>query len=334
MRSIPHRLSSFAPLVLLGVAACTAPTAPSTAAPSLAPDAGPAVGDAADAGAAPLFPHVGLAPLPAFQPGMSAYDPEPACPPALVLGAGERLSASTAAADFGLSVTPDELSAAWMTESDGGAVTVHYVDRATAAEPFAAARTVTGAFEAGRVALSSDGLELAVVDAGGLGFSVLRRDARSEAFGEPEVGPFEVLDAQGSDVLAPAGERYADPLFANGDRYFVFARVSANGAGTVYVGSRFFDTAPFSPGTPFAEEALAPSGAKRKTVTGASADVRTLFVWDEAASKSVVVRLSARGDVEGTTDLGAARDVQPTADCRVFWFTSGSPADVRRFAAP
>jgi len=320
-------LLALAPLVGVGVAACTGPAAPSADVPAAAPD------PVAVASAQQRHPHVDLTPLPAVHRGIGAYDPEPTCPGDLALGVGERLAASTGGPDLGLSVTPDELSAAWMTEH-GGAVTIHYVDRAKSTDAFGAARAVTGAFEPGRIALSSDGNDLAVVDSGGLGFSVLRRSERSEAFGEPEVGPFELLDAQGKDELGPAGDHYADPLFANGDRYFIFSRVSPSGSGTVLLGSRFFAAAPFSPGVPFSQEALAPTGSRRKSVTGASVDVRTLFVWDEAASRSIVVRLTAPGAIESTTALGAARDVQPTADCHVFWFTSGSPSVVRRFAAP
>lgn len=328
MRTFPHLLSASLSLsALLGIAACAAPEVPMSAPDVRKPDAG--MEEVADS----RNPHTDLSPLPLFVPGISAFDPEPQCPSELTLGAGEKLAASTGGGDLGLSVTPDELSAAWTTES-GGVVTIHYVDRSKATDPFGAARTVTGAFAPGRVALKSDGLELAVVDAGGLGFSVLRRTERSETLGDPEVGPFELLGNQGRDDLGPAGEHYADPLFAAGDRYFIFARVSAAGAGTVQLGSRFFAADPFSPGTPLAEAALAPVGGKRRSVTGASVDVRTLFVWDETVSKSVVVRLSARGEIESTKVLGAARDVQPTANCRVFWFTSGAPSDVRRFAAP
>jgi hypothetical protein len=327
------RLSSFAmsrllPLTL-GLAACSGPTAPPSAA---------STGSSHDteneiAHSAARRPRVDLALLPAFLPGIDGYDPEPLCPTVLSLAASERLASSTSGQDFGLSVTPDELSAAWMTESQG-AVTLHYVDRARSTDPFGVRRTVTGAFAVGRVALTADGLDLAVVDADGLGFSVLRREARAEAFGAPELGPFQLLDQEGREVLAPLGERYADPLFANAGGYFIFSRITADGAGTVNLGSRFFAGDPFSPGIPFAEEALAPVGTKRMSVTGASVDVRTLFVWDEAAAVSKVVRLSARGVVESTTLLGTARDVQPTADCRVLWFTSGSPADVRRSTVP
>ena len=324
MRTLPYLLSAS----LFTLAGCNAPPVPTAALSVATPDAG-VVDEIADT----RRPHTDLTPLPPVQPGISAYDPEPACSDQLTLGAGEKLGASTGGSDHGLSVTSDELSAAWMTES-GGAVTIHHVDRAHGTDAFGAPRSITGAFAAGRIALKSDGLELAVVDAGGLGFSVLRRSERGEAFGDPEVGPFELLDNQGRDELGPAGEHYADPLYANGDKYFIFSRVPASGAGKVHIGSRFMFGAPFSPGVPFAEEALAPAGSKRKSVTGASVDVRTLFVWDETAAKSVVVRLSAKGAIESTTDLGAARDVQPTADCRVFWFTSGSPSDVRRFAAP
>jgi hypothetical protein len=329
MRFFSFTLSGLLPLTLAVTAACSGPIgSPSAASTGAGPDAGPQLAHSAG-----RRPHTDLALLPAFLPGIDGYDPEPLCPTVISLGAGERLASSTSGQDFGLSVTPDELSAAWMTETQG-VVTLHYVDRARSTDAFGARRTVTGAFAVGRVALSADGLDLAVVDADGLGFSVLRREARAEAFGAPEVGPFELLDEAGRDVLAPLGERYADPLFANADGYFIFSRITADGTGTVHLGSRFFSRDPFSPGVPFAEEALAPIGAKRRSVTGASADVRTLFVWDEAAAVSQVVRLSARGVVESTTLLGAARDVQPTADCRVLWFTSGSPADVRRSTVP
>lgn len=329
LRYVPLSLASLTSLALLGFAAC-APPVPEAAQPAAqSPDSGIVVTHSA-----PRRPHDDVTPQPPIDAGMSAYDPPPQCPADLALGAGVRLAASTNARDFGLSVTHDELSAAWMTEA-GGEVTIHYVDRASATDAFGAARTVTGAFTPGRVALSSDGLDLAVVDADGLGFSVLRRAARTEALGEPEVGPFTNITAEGHEVLGPAGERYADPLFANGDGYFVFSRIGGtSGPGTVYVGSRFFPNDPFSPGVPFAQEALAPTGSHRKSMTGSSADVRTLFVWDEAVSKSVVVRLDARGAIESTTTLGSARDVQPTKDCRVFWFTSGSPSDVLRYAAP
>lgn len=327
MRAFQH-LVAIASFTLLGLASCAEPAPPSAVTFLPSADAGAAE----DAAAAPRRTPTYLPPLP-LDPGMSAYDPAPECPSRLSLGAGEKLPGSTSGHEFGLSVTHDELSAAWMTEHDG-AITIHYVDRVTSGESFGSPRSITGAFAAGRVALTSDGLDLAVVDAGGLGFSVLRRADRFDPFGDPEIGPFELLDEQGRDVLGPAGETYADPLFANGDRYFVFSRVAAGGGGSVQISSRFFGSAPFSPGVPFAEEALAPAGAKRKTVTGASADVRTLFFWDESVAQSSVVRLSAQGTVESSAVLGAARDVQPTGDCRVFWFTSGSPSDVMRFAAP
>jgi len=249
----------------------------------------------------------------------------------LSVGAGTLLPASTADDDFGLSVTADELSMAWVTSS-AGQVTVHYTDRAQKSDAFGPVKTVgpSSAFASARVALTPDGLGLAVVNADGLGFSLLSRAQRGDTFGAAAEGPFQLLNQQGVDVLGPAGQRYADPLFASGGAYFMFSRVGVGLGATVYAGTRIFANDPYSQGTPYAEAALMPTGVKRRFLTGASDDLRTLFVYDEAQSKSLAVSLSLTGAVVSTADLGAARDLQPSADCKSFYFTSGTPGDLRR----
>lgn len=287
------------------------------AAPGARPDGGgDATGAPVDAGGA------GDGPI--------SYDPPAVCPAAIALGAPALLPCSTAADDVGLSVTLDGRSAAWTTE-DGGVVTVHYVDRADVADAFGPERTTSGAFRLGRVALQEDGLGLAIVDADGLGFSLLARGDRGEAFGPPAAGPFETLNAQGLDELGPAGERFADPVFARGDTFILYTRVGA-GSSRTFVSTRFRTTAPFAGGAPFAEAALGGEAGRRRAVTGVSADVRTLFVWDEPTARSRVVTLTASGLVASDVELGPMRDVQPSADCRTFWFTADG--DVFAASAP
>ena len=293
---------------------------------SLDPDAtqdaaGPADADPdADAGTPPVADAAPDAP----------YATPPICPAVLALGTGTVQPMSTQKDDRGLSVTPDQLTAAWLT-TQGGEITLHYVDRALVTAAFGPAKTVHGAFASDRVALTPDGLGVAVTNDDRLGFSILRRAQRVDDFGAPEVGPFSVLDAQGQSVLGPAGEHYGDPLFALSAEYFVFSRYGDDPTvATVYLASRIFPTDPYSPGTPFGGGALAPVGDKRRIVTGASVDMRTLFVWDESTSTSVAVRVGPTGAIEGSTDVGARRDLQPSAACDAFWFTADEPGQIYR----
>lgn len=255
--------------------------------------------------------------------GSGSYDPAAICPASVVLGAGTLLPISTAEDDSGLSVTPDGLSAAWTTAA-GGIVTVHYVDRASATDGFGPARLVTGAFGSRRVALQHDGLGLALVNADGLGFAYLARADRTQIFAAATTQPFELLAAQGIEDLAPAGERFDNPVFARGDMFLFYTRVGPTASRT-FVSTRFSTSAPFAGGAPFAEAALGGEGegGQRRVVTGASEDVRTLFVWDEVAEKSRLVTLTASSAVAGDVELGTMRDVQPSADCTTFWFARG-----------
>jgi hypothetical protein len=308
------------------------PDAGSVPRDAAASDAGDAssVGDAGDAGVSPDGGDAGPADA-GGDAADAAVDPPGICGATLNVGNGAALPSSTAADDFGLSVTADELSMAWVTGT-AGQVTLHYADRAQKSDAFGATKTIgpSAAFAASRVALTPDGLGLAVVNADGLGFSLLSRAQRGDDFGAPTVGPFQLLNDQGANVLGPAGQRYADPLFASAAAYFVFSRFGGGLGTTVYAGTRIFATDPYSPGTPYAETALASTGGKRRIVTGASEDLRTLFVYDEAQSKSLAVSLGVTGAVTSTADLGPARDLQASGDCKAFYFTAGSPGDLRR----
>lgn len=280
-----------------------------------APEGGPDASDAGDADA-------------------PVYEDPPTCPPVITLGTPEALNVSTAAADVGLSVTPDGLTAAWTTE-ELGVVTVHYADRATMADPFGAAQSISGAFAPGRVALAASGLGLAVVNADGLGLTWFPRAARTDPFGAGEVGPFSGFPDFVTAELAP-GDRLANPMFARDDGFLLFTRVTADGNIT-YVTTRFDLAGPFAGGAKFVdtvfgiEPGVGIPGARR-VVTGASADLRTLFVWDETASKTRVIHLTAQNTLDTDVELGDMRDVGTTANCKTFYFTAGG--DLQRAAAP
>jgi hypothetical protein len=258
-------------------------------------------------------------------------DPAPLCA-TLSVGTGERLPISTADDDRGLSVTPSGLAAAWITGTDGS-VTIHYVDRADTSTPFDAERTITGAFAAERVALTPDGLGLAVVNSDRLGFSLLSRASATNTFGAPSAGPFSNLNDQGVMTYGPAGLTYADPVFARSGAYLFFSRRGGPSTEpTVLVATHFLATDPFSFGAPFAESALMPVGNDRRIVTSMSSDLRTLFVWDEAVKKTRAVMLSPSFDVTGTADLGTMKGLQASTDCRTVYFVQNG--DLYRYATP
>ena len=275
---------------------------------------------------ATTHPEAGVAPVADAGADVVPGPPLPSavCPATVTTGASVVQSFSTADDDRGLSVTPDELTAAWTT--DGGS-TLHWVDRVAATDAFGAPKTLAGSFGA-RVALTSDGLGLAIVNADGLGFSFYARATRADAFTTATVGPFAALADMGTNELAPAGEHFATPLFARGDWFFLYSRVSSAGAVT-YVSTRFQTTDPFAGGAPYVQASLGVAGQQR-SVTGASTDLRTLFVWDATAQKSRVLTLTAANVPVTDVELGTIRDVQPTGDCQGLWFTSGSPLDIVR----
>ncbi len=250
---------------------------------------------------------------------MSFSDP-PICPTTIALGMPNVATFSTAEADLGLSVTLDGLSAAWTTEA-GGVVTIHVVDRPATTDGFGSERTIAGTYASGRVALAQSGLGLAIVNADGLGITYLARAARTDAFGPPDVGPFSGLATFATNELAPAGERLANPLFARDDAFLFFTRITAAGWVT-YVATRFGTEAPFSGGAPYVEGALGVAGARR-VLTGASKDLRTLFVWDDVGTKTHVLQLSATSEPVSDVPVGEIKDLQTTIDCKTFWYVSG-----------
>lgn len=322
---------------LMGTAgfACTADSSYAPASDPSVFDAGRNPGQSTDAGSDATVTD---AEVPIRDSGTDAADSGPEEPPGicaeLSIGAGELLPFSTADDDRGLSVTPNGLAAAWITGSDGD-VTVHYVDRADTSSAFGPARTTTGAFAADRVALTPDGLGLAVVNADRLGFSLLSRASATEAFGGPGVGPFSNLNVQGATVFEPSGLTYADPLFAHGGLYFVFSRVGGPATDpTVILGSRFSGSDPFSPGGAYAETGLLPDGTNRKIVTSMSSDERTLFVWDQALQKSRAMTLSPNPytHVTSAVDLGTMRDVQVSTDCKTVYYVQSG--ELYRYAVP
>ncbi|MBP9113598.1 MAG: hypothetical protein KBF88_12370 [Polyangiaceae bacterium] len=251
----------------------------------------------------------------------------PLCGGNVTLGSGTLLALSTAGDDYGLSLSEDELSLAWATGA-AGSVTVHYADRANTSAAFGTARTFTGNYAATRIALSPDGLGIAMVNADGLGFTHLVRAQRSDIFATPDPALFVTLNDE-SAAMSAAGEKYAEPLWFTAG-ILIFSRYGGAIVDSTLAGSSVTD-GPFSAGTPpFQGVAdLQVVGGKRRFPTSVSADGRSYFVFDQNTDRTRLVTVPASGGVPtAITDVGTMRDLQVSRDCKTFYFVSGSPGDI------
>lgn len=246
----------------------------------------------------------------------------PVCPSAVVFGTGTA-EALPDADHAGFSITPDGLDAAWVS-----AGTVHHVDRSTTSGSFGAVHPIGGPVDAGRVALTSDGLGLVAVRADGGGFLTWTRASRTAAFAPAAVDPLATITL---DTVAPGNTAFANPVFARGDTFLLYDVVSSTGYVT-WVSTRFRTDEPFAGGAPYLDDVLGRPGT-RLVVTQASYDLRTLFVWDEDAQRSHLITLTAASEVALDSSLGAMRDLQASDDCRTFWYASGSPLRIFRARA-
>src|ERR1019366_6741812 len=223
-----------------------------------------AKGDATDSGragtaGAPATPDAAGPESGADGPGRGgAFQPPPPQPNCAKNGtwlAGVALGVSPPGDDLLDAVTPDELSIVW-TVVQGATQTVHYADRTATSAPFTARSLTSGLFTNDRVALSSNGLRLLVVDADGQGFSELTRASRSDAFDPSSPSTASYPNLNGS--LAP-GQAYGDPVLAADDAVFYYSvyGVGADGgpsgggaAATIFRAARLLGGDVWPAGTP------------------------------------------------------------------------------------
>lgn len=170
----------------------------------------------------------------------------PLCGGNVTLGIGNAPALSTAGDDYGLSLSRASF-VAWATGAAGSVTTVHYADRANTSAAFGTARTFTGNYAATRIALSPDGLGIAMVNADGLGFTHLVRAQRSDMFATPDPALFVTLNDE-SAAMSAAGEKYAEPLWFTAG-ILIFSRYGGAIVDSTLAGSSVTD-GPFSAGTP------------------------------------------------------------------------------------
>jgi hypothetical protein len=264
--------------------------------------------------------------------GAGGFPQPPAalCHTDAVWEAGTPLTISTGSSDVLDAVTPDQLTIAWTTGTDGGA-TVQYADRATSAVAFGAPVTLAaGSFATDRAALSADGLRLVVVSADGQSFLEAIRASRTapgNTFGVPAVGTYANLDVAGPPL---AGQSYGDPVLSADDHFFYYSVFGAGITATVYSSARVFGGDPWPPGSPVASTpALEAQGAQRRRPTGVSSDGQTLFFWDEVTAIERAVWINeSTGSFDLFVDLGAKSMAAPDTACdRLYYSAQGASSE-------
>lgn len=221
------------------------------------------------------------------------------------------------------SITPDELTMAWLSV-ENGAPTLHYADRSARSDAFEPAGVIgadTDYYAAERPALSPDGDRLVVVRKDRKGFAEYTRVGRFYAFDDtPSDASFAPLDDQA--LLFTVNEFFGDPIVSSDDRTLYYSRYGADQVGTVFASTRAGDV-DWPIGTPVAGEPLLTVCGHRRRPTGVAADGLTLFYWDEASNtERATWRAALTAPFAGVVDLGAHAHAAPNDACSMLYFSA------------
>ena len=252
----------------------------------------------------------------------------PLCNPNVAWSDGTPLAISTGADQFG-AVTPDERTLVW-TSTTSGLATVYYADRTDTTVPFANATplVLTGiATMPGAIAISPDGLRLALEAPDTTFFTVTRPDRSSPFAATTDTTEFAELNGEisASEAVVALGE----PIYGADGETFVYSRYPVGGAqgiATIFQAARG-GTDPWSDGVPLNGDAIQEAAAEvRRRPSGISADTLTLFYWDDAAGGEMMAwRATADDSFGNPQSLGPRTGAQPNATCTLLYYSA--PAD-------
>jgi hypothetical protein len=260
------------------------------------------------------------------------------CSPSTTYGAGTLIAASTSGSDFFGSITPDELTIAWMTTQGS----VLYADRQMASDPFGTAQTLTGAIALDHVSLSADGLTLIVVQDDRYSLTQSTRSARGTAFTATlDKTPFSSLDPPVTEVdggIGPVHGLFADPMLSPDGQFLYYSQYGQTTLTMLESYRQEGMSTPWPQGRNLLE---APLGAPdvsgtRMRPTGMSTDDLTLFFYDEVAMKErVAFRAGAlmNNTYAQFVDLGAYENAAPTSNCQRIYFSNSGNGGLDLFYA-
>jgi hypothetical protein len=257
---------------------------------------------------------------------------EPTCNPNAKLGTSTAVPGlPTFTTQPFITMTGDELTMAWVLPNAGSAEAgtagtgVFVADRATPSDSFGTATAIVAILDGGsffapqRVAISSDGLTVIAIEAGGKNMASFIRTARGQAF-----APFDVTSPYAEIVqsLNP-GEMLADPVVSSDSDDLVFTKYGLGSSISVYESFRS-GTSPWPTPTP-RTLTLQASGSSLKHPLSLSQDRLTLFVWDDSTSAAYgAFRNTPMADYSILEPYGSLVSLQTNAACNRFYFVSAS----------
>ncbi len=252
--------------------------------------------------------------------GSGGTAPGALCPPGEAWNVGALVDeVSSPSGEMIASVTPDELSLAWVEPASGAAI-IHYADRGDLSMPFGFAQELTGAAldPLHGIALSQDGLRLVTVRASGLGFVEYTRAYRGEPFDQPTFAPYQSINALAAQQ---AGLTFADPVLSGNDGVFLYSQFSGIVGPTLFESQRSGPD-PWPVGTSLTGTLLTMKDGKRRRPTGLSADLRSLFYHDDISGQlRVAFRTASTGQFTSAFDINAGLSGQPNHSCTRLYYT-------------
>lgn len=264
--------------------------------------------------------------------GVTGEGPPPECGALGSWVEGAALAISTPDSDRFVSITPDELTVAWVTNPDG-VVTVHFADRTAENAAFDAPKSFLGAFAWDRAALSVDGLRLVLVNADQRGFTEYTRETRGDDFGAPGAGPFSAFEDYAKHGM-PKGNAFAEPLLDADDKGFLYSEYGSGVRDTIHRSKRLFSGDPWSVGGALVATELQASGAQRRRPTGLSFDGRTLFFWDDVLTQERAGFFAFQSDsFSSFVDLGPLIDAEPNGACTRLYHAGPGASSLDLFVA-
>jgi hypothetical protein len=228
-----------------------------------------------------------------------------------------------------LSVTPNELSMAWVELDEAGAFSYRVAGRVAADASFGNAQTLAldGLAAPPTVSLSADGLTLVVVTADQHGFVEATRDSAEGAFGALAESRFKSINAWVSLLHGTVG----DPAFGADGNSFFYSQSGASA--TVYESRRTAgDAGPdvWPVGTPLSGPAVSVVSMASEAgttnlyrhPTALSSDGLTLFILDDypSATGRSLYRTALGAPFGASKALGIWLSVHPNAACSELYY--------------
>jgi hypothetical protein len=230
------------------------------------------------------------------------------------------------------SVSADELTVVW---SDA-AGDIFYADRLSTSDDFGAAAPVTStvALANDRVAIDPTGLELIATLADGSSFTTLERLERGKPWQAGASVPDQFANIESTLSLGASGSVSNPVISADGSSFFFVASGAVGASGPVLY-EAVWDQASGSWGFPSSfpnAELMASAVAQEKRPTGASADDRTLFFFDEGAGRQRAAwRGAPTSPFDEFVDLPALPEAVPSGDCTTVYFRGSDDAGAGLF---